>query len=123
MSSFTTPLSISPAGSQWRTDRALEAWIGSEELRLWITVEAGFLTDLGSIPRLLWWLFPPHDPRFAAVFVLHDKLCSVLGFDRRTADAIFCDLGLVLAEEHRVSPWRVYAMYYGIRFYVTWMKR
>lgn len=39
------------------------------------TAEPGSLTDFGSIPRPLWWLFPTYGKHTEAT-VIHDDLCS-----------------------------------------------
>lgn len=44
-----------------------------EETDQTITVPAGFRSDYGSIPRLLWALFPPHEYR--PEYILHDYGC------------------------------------------------
>lgn len=37
-----------------------------------LCVKAGFKTDLASIPRLLWGVYPPFDPEYRAAAILHD---------------------------------------------------
>ena len=38
------------------------------------TVRLGFISDLGSIPRLLWSLLPKSE--FPSAYILHDYLCG-----------------------------------------------
>jgi hypothetical protein len=55
-----------------------------------ITVEAGFDTDFASVPRALWWLYPPWgDYKRAAV--VHDWAYWYKPFDRDVADRIFLE--------------------------------
>ena len=55
-----------------------------------IEVPKGFLTDLASVPRLLWWWFPPYGSyTFAAV--LHDWLYRTGIVSRAVADATFLE--------------------------------
>lgn len=44
----------------------------------WITVPDTFVTDLASVPRLFWTLFPP-DGKWMKAAVLHDYLCETKG--------------------------------------------
>ena len=111
MSSFTEPLQLVPEGELWRTARAFSFEIGRKGSGLTVPVEAGTLTDLGTIPRLLWPLLPPHEPRLAAAYVLHDCLTATPDFDRRIADAIFLHALLVLG----APRWRAWVMYAGVR--------
>lgn len=117
LSSFTAPLELRAAPRRdvpWATTRELSAWVGDPFDGLQITVPAGFETDLGSIPRVLWPLLPRDDARFAAAFVVHDWLCERSNFPRLTAAAIFLELLLVLAREHGAAAWRVWAMFAGV---------
>lgn len=51
------------------------------------TIEPGFITDLASIPRVFWSLYPP-DGKYAPAAVLHDCLYQV-DWKRKSADKIF----------------------------------
>ena len=59
-----------------------------------ITVPAGFITDLASIPRLLWWLYPPSGKYDLAV-VLHDILYWRQETSRKDADLVLHEAMLV----------------------------
>lgn len=50
---------------------------------IWITVPKGFVFQ-SSVPRLLWWVFDPHDPVYLWAACLHDWL---LKFGARPASA------------------------------------
>ena len=41
-----------------------------------VTVHNGFISDLASIPRILWWLYPPYNPDYKTACVVHDLLCK-----------------------------------------------
>lgn len=111
MSSFTDPLVITPdqAGC-YRTERPFSFDIGLKGSGLTVTVPKGFVTDLASVPRWLWWLFAPHDPQYAAAAVLHDYLRSWADFDPVTAHAIFLDALLILG----VARWKAVAMFAAV---------
>lgn len=72
----------------WRDEQGKPIWITSEEFTYeigpknsgWtITVPRGFETDLGSIPRLVRWLWNPSNPRCARAYVLHDYINQLTG--------------------------------------------
>jgi hypothetical protein len=100
MSSFTAPLFLMPSVDYdqrtWVTHRDFAYEIGLKGSGLTVTIPKGTKTDLASVPRVLWPLVPPHDPQFAAAFVLHDHLCQWQGFSRVMADAILYEALRVL---------------------------
>jgi hypothetical protein len=97
---------------RWRVVDAVELvyrFDGFGELR--VRVDAGFETDFATVPRFLWWLFPPQSIyNLAALF--HDRLCES-GCDRTLADEIFRVL-LVLIGAPRMVRW---PMYRAVRTY------
>ena len=118
MSSFTQPLILVPKIEYqcWATTQPLTYEIGVKGSELQINVPSGFLTDLATIPRLLWPLFPPHHPRLAAAAVLHDYLYTQKGFTRVVADAIFYEAMRVL----NVPRPRAILMYLAVRLFNHW---
>jgi hypothetical protein len=63
--------------SLWALQRALTYRAGEARDEL-ITMPAGFVTDLASIPRLVWSIFPPDGPWVKAA-VVHDFLYYTQG--------------------------------------------
>ena len=117
---FTVPLLLTPdpGGRGYRTARSFSLDIGFKGSGFAVTVPEGFETDLATVPLFLWWLFPPHDPRYAAAAVLHDFLYgwrSETGeaFDRATADGIFLEAMLILG----VPRWKALTMFVAVRLY------
>lgn len=53
-------------------------------------VQAGFVTDMASVPRGFWNLFPPTGP-YAKAAVYHDYLYQLGSISRADADAEFAD--------------------------------
>ena len=111
MSRFTEPLVLIPhTQGRYRTGRPFSFEIGLLGSGLVVTVPAGQVTDLASVPRWLWWLFAPYDPQYAAAAVLHDYLRSWKGFDPFTAHSIFLDALLILG----VERWKALAMFAAV---------
>lgn len=53
------------------------------------TVPKGFVTDLASVPKLLYWKYPPHYVPFTTPAIIHDYLYYHCGLvDRKKADDI-----------------------------------
>lgn len=77
-----------------------------------VHVPVGFQTDFASVPRFLWWLFPPQG-RGSRAAVVHDYLCVSQACSRFMADAIFRE-GM---RELGVPWWRRVSMYYAVRGY------
>ena len=76
-----------------------------------VVILKGFVTDGATVPRLLWWLFPPISSYFNATLV-HDYLLSI-GTNRLIADRVFKRVAL----KSNVSKWVVNTMYASIVIY------
>lgn len=110
-------LSIKPAGTFCRRLRVTtteEVWYRDGVLS--VTVPAGFVSDLASIPRSLWILISPWDIALESLF--HDVLYRTQPVKRVVADA-----ALMSMLEERGSPWFVrWAVYSGVRMggWIAW---
>ena len=83
-----------------------------------VRVPAGTKTDFASVPRWLWWFFPPMG-RWNRAALVHDYLCNLKGCSRFLADAIFREAMAVL----EVPVWRRVSMYYAVRIYAVLSKK
>ena len=83
---FEGELTLSPMRycKLWTVENPF-AWCGAMGQR--IEVPDGFVTDLASVPRLLWWLLPPFGS-YTQAAVLHDWLYSHHRMTRPEADSI-----------------------------------
>ena len=80
-----------------------------------ITVPKGFITDLASVPRSFWTIFPPFG-RYTPAAVIHDFLYSkynTTGINRTLSDKIF----LQSMKELGVGFLKRKAMYKAVRFF------
>lgn len=90
-----------------------------------LTPPQDFTTDLGSIPRFLWWIPGLSPMRFAHSFVPHDVACrdklwdSGAGISRPIADEVL--RASVLAEGG--SRFWANIIYMGVRIGAAWNKR
>ena len=80
-----------------------------------VTVPAGFVTDLASVPRGLWPLMPPSG-RYAPAAIVHDYLYQ----HQRVGDVVisrgYADSVLRRASGDLGVPWRIrWPMYLGVR--------
>ncbi|MFV2733470.1 DUF1353 domain-containing protein, partial [Escherichia coli] len=73
MSKFTTPAVLEMLDDyRWRLVEPFEFWLTDNPVDV-IAVPAGYVTDLASVPRILWSVFPPHG-RYAKAAIIHDWL-------------------------------------------------
>lgn len=84
-----------------------------------IVVPAKFVTDLASIPQLLWNILPPIGSYDAAA-VVHDYLYLHNGVTRAQADAVLNEA----MTELEVDSWKRRLIYAGVRIggWVPWGK-
>jgi hypothetical protein len=75
-----------------------------------ITVPRDTVTDLASVPRWLWMIFPPHG-KYAKAAIVHDYLYSQAVGTKAFADNVFNEAMAVLG----VPKWRRLAMYLAVR--------
>lgn len=69
--------SIRSGRSLWGVQREIKYQVGHDPTEI-ITVPAGFVTDLTSVPRLVWSFYPPDGPWVKAA-VIHDFLYYTKG--------------------------------------------
>jgi len=104
VSQFTQPLDIRqlPDGKTWELLTSFDYHVGTEDSDEVITVEAGFISDGGSIPPFAWPIVGHPLDEFAAAAFLHDWLyqhpASGVEKDRsrRRCDQIFLEALIVL---------------------------
>lgn len=113
MSGFTTALDLRKVGPRhWMLIAPLRYTTRNGEF---IEVPAGFFTDLASIPRPFWNLFPPVGSYDLAA-VLHDYLYrtdSLPLVDQKRADRLM----LEAMEDTRVGWWRRRVIHRALRLF------
>lgn len=87
-------------------------------LSLRVSAPKGFKSDLTSIPRLLWPLFPP-DGQYEEAAVLHDYLYSLEEIPRWLCDAVFRHV----MQYTGVPMWKRILLYWGVRIGGRWARR
>ncbi len=75
-----------------------------------VLIPKGFVTDGASVPRMLWWLFPPTG-RYMEAALLHDYLLQE--HPRYYADHQFLSSMTRLG----VAKWRRQVMFYAVRIF------
>ncbi len=113
MSKFTTPLTLTMLPN-YRFEVAAEFTyhVGSLDSNHVITVKKGFKTDLASVPRILWFILPPHG-YYGKAAVIHDYLYRTGKLPRKQCDDIFKEAMQVL----KVKPWKIWVMYTAVRLW------
>ena len=64
-------------GDYYRVAESFRYYLGEEYGNQWVFIPAGMLTDLASIPRIVWNLLPPSG-RYGPAAIVHDRLCNTL---------------------------------------------
>lgn len=81
------------------------------------TVPRGFATDLASIPRFIWPIFPPFG-KYTSAAVLHDYFCESDWISRADGDRLF----LEAMAASNVPRWKRYLIYWAVRAYAIVMR-
>lgn len=130
MSAYTRPLTVTAFGDVARINGAqpsrqmertwildldgFEYHVGEEGSGEVIAIPRGFITDLASVPRALWWIYPPFGLHAAAA-VVHDWLyrsaANRAGRTRRECDRIFLEAMRV----KRTPAFRARVMWAAVR--------
>lgn len=112
MSRFTTPAILEMLGHyKWRVYEPFEFYLSDDNSDI-ISVPAGFITDLATIPRIFWSLMPP-DGKYAKAAIIHDYLYDNAFRTKYEADRIFLDGMTVLG----VPKWKRVIMYWAVRLF------
>jgi len=75
-------------------------------------IPMGFVTDGASVPRVMWWLFPPSG-RYMAAALLHDYLLQSGLVTRAQADHLFLEVMVRMD----VATWRRVTMFAAVRVF------
>lgn len=132
MSSFTTPLVVTPLpdGKYWKLAASFSFYTHitppndilkqlddredvSLQFRLtYIHVPKGFKTNFASSPRPLWWLVPPMG-KYGKAAVIHDYMYAKKIGTREWADKVFYEAMDTLG----VPGWKRWLMYKAVRWF------
>lgn len=112
-------------GKLWKVENEFIWWIDYQKRENCVVVEKWFVTDLWSIPRLLYALFPPHE---YLAYILHDYLYTMrsmenmagrqIAISRKQADVILYDALIAEWCPHH----KAMMIYIGVRIggWVSW---
>jgi hypothetical protein len=120
MSTFTTALDLEPLDSRdnWVLVNSFTYAVGSEDGVDVINVPAGFVTNFGTIPRVLRNMIRPLG-RYGKAAILHDYLYRIgviinnRNYTRKEADLIFLEAMEVL----EVPVWKRRVLYRLVRMF------
>ena len=113
MSKFTTPLILEFLPRRQRAVyEPFEYHVGELGSKEIISVPKGFVTDLASIPRVIWSFLPPHDT-YGKAAVIHDY-CYVHAINSKEwADNVFYESMGVLG----IPKWKRKIMYWSVKYF------
>lgn len=113
MSAFTSPADLRMLDNyQWELLTEFDYHVGSLPSESVIRIPAGTVTDLATVPRVLWTIFPPHG-RYAKAAIVHDYLYAQGIGTKAWADRVFLEAMEVLG----VPKWRRFLMYWAVCFF------
>lgn len=113
MSSFTTPATLIMLDNyRWQLAEPFDYYTDVLPVRTLIRVPVGTITDLATVPRVLWAVFPPHG-RYAKAAIVHDYLYDQALYSKAVADAVFNEAMGVLG----VPKWRRWLVYQAVRIF------
>lgn len=99
-------LILTPAGFKtWKLVEDFKATTKYGE----VTVPKGFITDLASVPRILWFLLPPFG-RYTQAAVAHDYLTFKKHPDRHE---VFYELMI----KYKTYAWKAKIMYWAVKMF------
>ncbi|EDZ5416544.1 DUF1353 domain-containing protein [Salmonella enterica] len=112
MSRFTAPAILEMLDHyRWRVYEPFEFYLSDDNSDV-ISVPAGFVTDLATVPRIFWTFMPP-DGKYAKAAIIHDYLYDNALRTKKEADRIFLDGMTVLG----VPKWKRIVMYLAVRIF------
>ena len=113
MSSFTTPADLRMLDNYcFELLSRFEYHVGEYPSPNVIAVPAGTVTDLASVPRPLWVIFPPHG-KWAKAAIIHDYLYANGIGTKEFADKVFLEAMEILG----VPKTKRTLMYWAVRLF------
>lgn len=123
MSSFTRPADLRMLDNyRWQLLAEFDYYVGQCVMRKFdalvygqyvaVRIPSGTITDLATVPRVLWMIFPPHG-QYAKAAIVHDYLYDQAIGSKAFADAVFLEAMEVLG----VPKWRRLTMYWAVRVF------
>lgn len=112
MSKFTTPAILELMDRfLWKVHEPFDFYLSDDKNDV-IEIPVGFLTDLASVPRIMWSFLPP-DGKYAKAAIIHDYLYDNALRTKQEADLIFLDAMTVLG----VPKWKRTVMYLAVKYF------
>jgi hypothetical protein len=113
MSSFTTPADLRMLDNYcFELLSPFEYHISEYPSENVVVVPIGTITDLASVPRILWAIFPPHG-KWAKAAIIHDYLYSNAIGTKEYADKVFLEAMQTL----NVPKTKRTLMYWAVRLF------
>ena len=83
-----------------------------------IRIPKGYVWDLSSVPRFLWWLLPP-DGDFGIAYIIHDFLYEYKYYNRKFCDDEMLKWAKVSSGTKKISLRNIdnYTRYYAVRLF------
>ena len=128
------PIRVEALGPDYRTWMVFDTFeyrLGSPDGPEYVRIEKGFITDFASIPRPLWWLWPPSQGPYLAAALIHDcmyKTGYVLNIDtgeKRFIERSEADDAMKEVMELCGTPWLTKrGIFRGVRLggFMAWAK-
>lgn len=105
-SAFLTPLKVQapePGEKEWTLLEDFMFYLDDgDDTSETILIRAGFTTDFASVPRWLWWLYPPYSPQYGKAAVLHDGVYCAHTYSQIQCDGLFLD-GMRVLGANRIT--------------------
>lgn len=98
---------VDPKGRLWKTNGEIH-WDKYD-----ITIPQGFITDLASVPRIVWWLIPPYGT-YTINAIIHDYVYKHKLLPRRQADTVFLQ---DFDPKFPIPKWEKFSLYWGVRIF------
>lgn len=104
-------ISLIPKGNKWEVEKNYQVSV----LNTTIKIKKGFVSDLASIPRIMWFILPPFG-RYTEASVVHDYLYFNAELPRKKCDEIF----FILMLRNNVDYYTAKILFYTVRLF-GWM--
>ena len=97
-------------GKKWEVEEPIVVKLSNE---YFITIPKGFRTDLSSVPKILWGIFPPFG-NFLLASIVHDYLYVI----KYKSNRAFCDKEmLIISNKLNKNKIDNYLRYWAVRLF------
>lgn len=84
------------------------------------TVPKGFISDLGTIPKIFWWITTPEDIKYAAI--MHDYQFTLADYDLYSYKKANLNFLIHCCDWDKIANWKALLCFMGVEIFRIYLQ-